>query len=92
MNATEILEKLIALGDTPRQIADNLNKLGIKGRIGSMCGCPLAEYIKKLGWPRTEVCRTTFQEGIGFPRHMLPLACIRFIEYFDRGEFPELKN
>lgn len=77
-----------ALDDLGDDVAGRLIELGIKGKKHQRFNCPIANYLKRLGFNGVEVgiseidyCRAP---------HRTPVNVQHFIEKFDGGEYPEL--
>lgn len=43
-----LLDSLMALGTTPEAVERNLFAMGVRGRRGSECQCPLANYVTRV--------------------------------------------
>lgn len=102
IEATKRIEgALTALNDlgTPERIADHLGTLGVKGKIGRACQCPVARYVNLVaatpsgrefavnsgGWSLYDF-NAQVQAGVG----SVPPNLQRFILNFDCGEYPGL--
>ena len=99
-----IIELLLALGETPREIADKLLSLSFKGRRMSACRCPIANYLKhELQVEKVWVDGAEVEVRFGDdPRWVylwentpddiiIRLGVVRsFINNFDIGDYPEL--
>jgi hypothetical protein len=85
------------LGGTSDSIAATLKEKGIKGKRGSSCNCPIANYLRKQGFVGVSVSRWEIDAAVGEwgvdaltvtthtsnPIHF-------FINRFDDGNYPEL--
>lgn len=88
---SEVLDALSRLGTTPDEIAETLHVKGIKGYKGQAYSCPLANYFKST-FPEahcvsvgSRICID--EQGLPHPSHVRA-----FIEYFDKGSFPQLEQ
>ena len=78
------------LGDDPLVIAAKLEELGIRGRKSAGECCPLANYLRRQGFPSLMVGNTEIylDEVVNCE---LPDAAEEFVELFDDGNFPQLE-
>lgn len=85
----EVLDKLAALG-SPRQIADHLASLGVRGYRTVADLCPVSVHVTAQTGVRVDI-RTTFCDLRKEQRTIpLPDPVARFVSRFDVGDFPEL--
>lgn len=84
----KLLADLSVLGSTPDQVAATLVSKGIKGEPMRVCFCPIANYLKSIGYitPYTD----SMGAGAGDIYSPVPEAVSLFIMAFDDGEFAEL--
>lgn len=91
MNALHLLE---ALGDGSPKIADTLESLGIKGRVGSPNDCPIARYLRSKGFTCASVSSRKIEARAdrGWHDMVTPEPVRQFLFEFDRGLFPTLQD
>jgi hypothetical protein len=90
----KVQELLLALGETPEQIASNLLAQGCRGEMGESLGCPVAILLVKHSLDEFRVgnIRVTISDPFdGYVSCDMPVAIRSFIETFDSGRFPELQ-
>jgi len=87
---------LEALGSTEQEVAATLKAKGIRGLRDYSWGCPVANYLKSLGYQvemvlDDHVC-ADIVDGCLFKRFnaCTPPAIKAFILAFDRRDYPEL--
>ena len=86
-----LAQVLAELPDTADGIADRMRALGIKGRKGGACECPLANYLKDRGLPDVAVARyyaRAFKGGV--TEAEMPPAASEFVYRFDHGVYLDL--
>ncbi len=105
-NDEGLSDALVALGTTLGAVVCNLTVLGVRGRRGVECGCPLAVYVAGvldgatdayvyLDDNDTEV-HVIAQIRVG-GEHVDQVAATHggslptFVRLFDRGRFPEME-
>ena len=96
----EIVKALKELGEDAKTIAETLEKLGIKGKIGSPCNCPLANYLngKISSVVYVSIAEVTFEKEIEEPTEEETVSFCEsnlfhftnFVSNFDEGEYPRL--
>lgn len=86
-----ISEALNALGDTTEKVIATLKAKGIRGKMMSICDCPIARYLRdECGDPAI----TVGAYGAGTSKMddvELPAPVRTFILQFDRGEHASLR-
>lgn len=79
---------LNALGPSAKKIAETLGTLGIKGRLGEPCDCPIYRYLTANGVDVVEVCGSLIElRGDDFVPNV---HVVRFIDKYDNLHYPEL--
>lgn len=95
MKASSLAGKLRRLGSTPKAIAAEFKRRGIKGVDGECSLCPIANFLARTteGVTRVYVDRCTaevrLKDGSVTVVH-LPKACSKFVDAFDGGLYPKL--
>jgi hypothetical protein len=89
----EVVTFLKTLGSGPNKIAENLTELKIKGVAGDDSQCPIAKAIRKQfknlkGLSVTAEVEFTYKGENHFVTY--PAAVGKFIEKFDKGDYPAL--
>jgi hypothetical protein len=87
--ATRLEDALAALPTEADEIARVFTELGITGRRGKTCSCPVAEYLKAETGREVEVAMDVVY-STGAPKVVLPHHVVRFIRSFDHGRYPQL--
>lgn len=97
-----ITASLVALGNTPDEVAESLKAKGITGRRLAACACPLANYINSLGYTHAGVADDfTCDQLVNNEPHSdykkvyvgLPPACANFVRMFDCDDkYEDLKS
>lgn len=102
INKEKVLAALAELGTGPKSIRANLNKIGIKGKRGDSCNCPISNYLKSEFIIPTGCYFSTYSLVILIkPTHPCggtdllrgtetPSCVFKFIALFDKGRYPEL--
>ncbi len=95
MTATEpptdpVQAALLELGSTSQQVADSLAARGIKGRVCSATGCPVAQYVRSRFTGPFFVDNRQVFGPTGW--HRLPRPVAQFIEEFDQGMYEALRT
>lgn len=91
-----VVAALEELGCTPEEVRETIKSINIKGAAGNGKSCVIAKYInRKIFGLNASVTRGAvhFTDENGkatFVRH--PVQITKFIDSFDKGEFPELVN
>lgn len=90
----EVEDLLDKLGDTKGKIAETMRRQGIKGRMFSLCACPVAKYFRK-----NLSCRAYVDHEMITIRMInednkldfgVPPVVKEFINDFDNNLFPDL--
>lgn len=90
---THVLKEL---GQTKKEVANSLRRLGIKGRSREPLSCPIHRYLKRrirrkgVRQGGTISFSTLFFTPAGAVNANHPRAVRAFIRAFDRLEFPDL--
>jgi hypothetical protein len=84
-----IVNDLDALGKTSEQVADFLKARGVKGTIGNVYSCPIANYLNSLNHKVAGVSWGSIRFQYGGCIDTPPAVC-QFIVDFDQGKYPEL--
>ncbi len=92
-----IIPHLLALGNTPDEVAASLDAEGIKGLRFRAQDCPIANYLRHI-YPEATTClvgsdRATVKVDVyedNSESVQLPEAVIHFIADFDLGKYPNL--
>lgn len=89
----DISNKLLALGNTPDEVAANLNKFGVKGIRKKSCYCPIANYVsgligKEIAVNCYVILSLTDWESVTINNDVVSV----FVRNFDRGKYPELEE
>ena len=91
-----VWQALIALGDEDQKIAAVLAAKGIKGKQREACACPIANYLAGIfGEKSTPEVQESTVKLLGWSSRdfiQVPTAVEDFIESFDLGWFPELRE
>ena len=92
-----VQEALADLGSTADEVAASLRYRGIKGSIDDPCGCPIANYIKSLGYGYASVgggFAYAARDDIRLATECLPLPgpVQQFIRAFDNRAYPDLNE
>lgn len=91
---SHIEEMLVALGDNPEAVADNLLMADAFGRRGSCTSCPIARYLEAagLGIDRVNAVGRSIIVYAGGAFYIVdtPPAVARFMGRFDVGHFDAL--
>ncbi len=103
MTEQAIKDAIASLGESPKEIADNLEKLGIKGRTACPWDCIIANFLidkfglkdKELSVTQGAVHFTTKNSECNGPAKtatfiLHPTHVRAFILRFDLGEYPNL--
>ena len=84
-----LLEDLQTLGRTPEEMARKLRGLGLKGVRKCYYGCPVAGFLRRLGYGVLEVgCLEIVI--VGRIRVKTPDLVREFIRMFDENRWPDL--
>jgi hypothetical protein len=86
-----IVDDLVALGETPEQVAETLKEQGIIGYRQHASSCPIYHYLKSKGYPVD--CLSQHSICLLSPYYgdiEMPEVVGRFIVAFDQGKYPEL--
>jgi hypothetical protein len=84
-----IEELLLKLGSTPDEVANTLKTLRFKGKIGSDCDCPIANYLANAGYDNASVGWDQIVDEPCFEfKDDHPVK--QFIIAFDENKYPEL--
>jgi len=97
MDIDKIVNSLMELGNTKKEIADKLKEMGCKGVRNSLASCPIAIFLFKQ-----DVYARVFADTIRlWPKEALtirspellrtPKPICDFVYHFDDGDFPELE-
>lgn len=88
----DLINDLDALGSTPTEVAENLLRLGCKGRKKSSCNCPVANYLKLKGYsnPWVDDVMIYISEEEHDESLSPPTPIYTFIKDFDRDLYPDL--
>ena len=86
----DLSDCLNELGSHEFAVAEKLEALGIKGDKFSLCHCPIAKYLIKLGFIGVLVSPTKAKTDQ--QQCFLPTPVENFILHFDDGEYPELET
>lgn len=95
MNTENIINALSELGNNAYDIANNLNKMGIKGFRSESFHCPVAQFLRSKNISPVTVCTwdLNFQDVNGKTIIVqLPRPVTSFIERFDAGDFDYLQH
>jgi hypothetical protein len=99
-----LTQALRALGKSENEVAANLSALGFRGNPGSECACPVANYLLAAVEEVSDAgvyldaedahadvwTRSTAETARVSATTELPLPVIRFVNLFDRREYPDL--
>lgn len=79
-------------GKTPDQIAEAVGKHGIKGRMGTTYGCPMALLLDSVSTGRYVIGRRYIARVCGkkIERARTPDNIAVFVRKFDLGQYPNL--
>jgi len=86
-------DALRKLGDTPREVGDKLQAMGIKGSRQRCTACPLTMYLWGKGFTEAKVHVYHVEipvEGMDNISMGMPAPVMRFVEAFDQGLFKGL--
>lgn len=94
-DAAELLSfHLHQLGPTRDEVAKKLRQWGCRGYLEASTGCPVARYLRRMGWPSALVSAdrsvATLGRGASAVEARNPTPVQLFIEDFDAGAFPDL--
>ena len=81
---------LAALPGTPDEIAAFLEAEDCCGKPKSSARCPVAKYLHKKTGVEYSGDGCQFRKAIADDYYTLPARVVRFIQAFDRGEYPTL--
>lgn len=88
-----LMEDLQRLGSEPDEIAGTLREIGICGEINEPEHCPIANYLKDLGYEHVSVALDDEGHLVASTANeetQIPAALSRFVNWFDRGLYREL--
>jgi hypothetical protein len=89
---SKIEQDLAALGETRPQVYAKLKELGIKGKKGSSCSCPIARYLTHKGY-RVLGVSSGYISIVSIPHdYVVPHGVGCFIKKFDLGMYPDLED
>jgi hypothetical protein len=87
----KLLATLLELGNDSVEIANNLGKLGIKGKTRSSVSCPIANYLTIKGYKQVKVAGWILVCINGQEICCnCPMYFDRFMTAFDTGAYPNL--
>ncbi len=79
-NIKETLERLLnELGSSHQEVAESLQKKGVRGLIRSKCGCPLANYLSTMTDQIYHIDTMAVRNEAGLIMLLTPLPCKDFI-------------
>jgi hypothetical protein len=90
-----VTRKLAELGDTADAVAASLVAAHCRGMRSSAYRCPVANYLRTIGWQDPDVDSVVFSiydgaMGDKIAEGVLPVPVRRFIDDFDRGLYGDL--
>jgi hypothetical protein len=89
---SQVRQHLLDLGSTPETVYETLRDLTITGGHGA-ANCPVANYLKSLGWPDVQVTKSIVFLGTDLVEYVvLPLPVHKLIVRFDAGQYPDLRS
>lgn len=88
------LEAIQTLGETPESVMTALREKGIKGYRQMAGDCPVARYLKAMGFAHVTVASTAScylnpECHNADETHHLPAGVKQWITDFDSGKYPE---
>lgn len=90
----DLAAEMARLGGTPEQVAATLADLHVSGQPRNACACPVANFVKGLGFKAALVGLRSVSgstDGESFDVEApAGVAVIEFARRFDEGEWPEL--
>lgn len=92
VHQTLLTNQLTALGGTRDEVAQTLTDGGYRGRMSDSSECPVARYLKSLGYLVSSTFMYTSVMTADGDSVMIttPTAVIKFMAEFDRGAYPRL--
>jgi len=92
MSDLTLAQVLAELPDTADGIADRMRALGIKGKRGRSCCCPLANYLVSEGFDQAIVGESWIEVlyDSGSVECDTPPVIAEFIDRFDAGVYLDL--